>query len=79
MMGKPMSQSRKQHPYTRFEGSVLWRTVEKEIMALVKNGDLKERKRFDPLNPNCYFNNVNRNLNLNLLLNALLCRAAVGF
>jgi hypothetical protein len=41
-MGKPMSQSRKKHPYMRFEGSVLWRTVEKEIMALVKNGDLKE-------------------------------------
>jgi len=26
----------------RFEGSVLWRTVSKEIAALVKNGDLKE-------------------------------------
>jgi hypothetical protein len=37
-----MSQSRKQHPYTQFEGSVLWRAVEKNITALVKNGDLKE-------------------------------------
>jgi hypothetical protein len=45
-----------------------------------KNSDLKGRKRFDPLNPNCYLFKVNRNLNLNLLLNALLlCRAAVGF
>jgi hypothetical protein len=45
-----------------------------------KNSALKERKPFDPLNPNCYLYNVNRNLNLNLLLNALLlCRAAVGF
>ncbi|MGB7746589.1 MAG: hypothetical protein WBN75_04800 [Verrucomicrobiia bacterium] len=40
---------------------------------------MKARKRFDPLNPNCYLYNVNCNLNLNLLLNALLCRAAVGF
>jgi hypothetical protein len=38
-----MSQSRKQHPYIKFEGSVLWRTVEKAIAALVKNGDLEER------------------------------------
>jgi hypothetical protein len=37
-----MSQSRKQHPYMKFEGSVLWRSVEKEIAGLVKNGDLKE-------------------------------------
>jgi hypothetical protein len=26
----------------KFEGSVLWRAVSKEIAALVKNGDLKE-------------------------------------
>ncbi len=38
-----MAQSRRQHPYTEFEGSVLWRTVEKAIVALVKNGDLKEQ------------------------------------
>jgi|GEM_PF-1080841 len=44
-----------------------------------KNSGLKGRKRFDLLNPNCYFYNVNRNLNLNLLLNALLCCVAVGF
>jgi hypothetical protein len=37
-----MSQSRKQHPYSKFEGSVLWRAIEKQIAALVKNGDLKE-------------------------------------
>jgi hypothetical protein len=37
-----MSQPRKQHPYITFEGSVLWRTVSKEIAALVQNGDLKE-------------------------------------
>jgi hypothetical protein len=37
-----MSESRKHHPYMKFEGSVLWRTVSKEIVALVKNGDLKE-------------------------------------
>jgi len=37
-----MPQPRKQHPYTKFEGSVLWRAVSKEIAALVKNGDLKE-------------------------------------
>ena len=37
-----MSESRKQHPYMRFEGSVLWRVVSQEIAALVKNGDLKE-------------------------------------
>jgi len=37
-----MAQSRKQHPYTDFEGSVLWRTIEKAIAALVKNGDLEE-------------------------------------
>jgi hypothetical protein len=37
-----MSQSKRQHPYKKFEGSVLWRTVEKQIGALVKNGDLKE-------------------------------------
>jgi hypothetical protein len=47
---------------------------------MAKNGNLKVRKRFDPLIPNCYCYNVNRNLNLNLLLNARrLCRAAVGF
>ena len=46
---------------------------------MVKNSDLKRGKRFDPLNQNCYRCIVNRNLNLNLLLNALLCRAAVGF
>jgi hypothetical protein len=37
-----MAPSHKQHPYTEVEGSVLWRTVEKAISALVKNGDLKE-------------------------------------
>jgi hypothetical protein len=37
-----MPQSRKQHPYTNFEGSVLWGAVEKAINLLVKNGDLKE-------------------------------------
>ncbi len=37
-----MSQSRKQNPYMKFEGSVLWRSVEKGIVDLVKNGDLKE-------------------------------------
>jgi hypothetical protein len=37
-----MSQPRKQHPYTKFEGSVLWRAVSKEIAALVKNQDLRE-------------------------------------
>jgi hypothetical protein len=37
-----MSRSRKQHPYVKFEGSVLWRTIEREIAALVKNGDLQE-------------------------------------
>jgi hypothetical protein len=37
-----MSKSRKLHPYVKFEGSVLWRTIEKEIVALVKNGDLQE-------------------------------------
>jgi hypothetical protein len=43
-----------------------------------KNSDLKRRKRFDLFKLTCYFVSVNRNLNL-LLLNALLCRAAVGF
>jgi hypothetical protein len=38
-----MSQSRKQHPYIKFEGSVFWRTVKKAIAALVKNGDLEKR------------------------------------
>jgi hypothetical protein len=38
-----MAQSRKQNPYTKFEGSILWRTLEKAIAALVKNGDLEER------------------------------------
>jgi hypothetical protein len=37
-----MSHSRKQHPLLKFEGSVLWRTVSKEIAALVKNRGLKE-------------------------------------
>jgi hypothetical protein len=37
-----MSKSRKLHPYVKFEGIVLWRTIEKEIVALVKNGDLQE-------------------------------------
>jgi hypothetical protein len=37
-----MSESRKQHPYIKFEGGVLWRAIEKQIAALVKNGDLKE-------------------------------------
>jgi hypothetical protein len=32
----------RQHPYKQFEGSVLWRVVEKEIAALVRNGDMKE-------------------------------------
>ena len=37
-----MSHSRSQHPYVEFEGSILWRAIEKEIAALVKNGDLQE-------------------------------------
>jgi len=37
-----MSQPHKHHPYSKFEGSVLWQTVEKAIAVLVKNGDLEE-------------------------------------
>jgi hypothetical protein len=37
-----MAQPHEQHPYTQFDGSVLWRAVEKQVAALVKNGDLKE-------------------------------------
>jgi len=33
---------RRQHPYSELEGSPLWKAVEKQIAALVKNGDLKE-------------------------------------
>jgi hypothetical protein len=35
-------QPRNLHPYKQFEGSNLWRCVEKQIAALVKNSDLKE-------------------------------------
>jgi hypothetical protein len=37
-----MPQSGKHHPYERFEGSILWQTIEQGIAALVKNGDLEE-------------------------------------
>ncbi len=37
-----MSQLRKPHPYAKFEGSVLWRTVEKAVAALAKNEDIQE-------------------------------------
>jgi hypothetical protein len=48
--------------------------------GMKKSGDLKRKKQFDPKQMTCYVVRVNRNLNLNLLLNALLlCRAAVGF
>ncbi|MGA8540252.1 MAG: hypothetical protein WB566_12190 [Terriglobales bacterium] len=30
------------HPYKKFEATVLWRTVEKQIADLVKNGDIQE-------------------------------------
>jgi len=37
-----MAQSRKTHPYKKFEGSVIWHVVEKAIAALVSNGDMQE-------------------------------------
>jgi hypothetical protein len=37
-----MGQMRKPHPYAKFEGRVLWRTVEKAVAALAKNGDIQE-------------------------------------
>jgi hypothetical protein len=37
-----MAQAHEPHPYTAFEGSVLWRTVEKQIATLVKNRDIQE-------------------------------------
>ena len=37
-----MPESSNLHPYKRFEGTSLWRSVEKQIAALVNNGDLKE-------------------------------------
>jgi hypothetical protein len=37
-----MMQARKPHPYKAFEGSVLWRSVEKQIATLVKNHDIQE-------------------------------------
>jgi hypothetical protein len=37
-----MVRLRNTHPYGEFEGSVLWRTVEKAVSALVKNGDMRE-------------------------------------
>jgi hypothetical protein len=37
-----MVRLRKTHPYEEFEGSVLRRTVEKAVSALVKNGDMPE-------------------------------------
>jgi hypothetical protein len=43
------------------------------------NGGLPAEKPFDAARGDGYLAVVNRNLNLNLLLNALLCRAAVGF
>ncbi len=30
------------HPYKEFEATILWRTVEKQIADLVKNGDIRE-------------------------------------
>jgi hypothetical protein len=30
------------HPYTSYEGSVLWKAVSKAVRELVKNGDLTE-------------------------------------
>ena len=37
-----MAQAHKSHPYKAFEGSALWRSVEKQIGALVKNRDIQE-------------------------------------
>jgi hypothetical protein len=37
-----MPLSRKQHPLQTIEGSVLWRTVEKQIASFVRNGDMQE-------------------------------------
>jgi hypothetical protein len=37
-----MARLRKTHPYKNFEGSVIWRAVEKAILALARNGDIKE-------------------------------------
>jgi hypothetical protein len=37
-----MAQAHKPHPYGAFEGSVLWRSVEKQIATLVKNRDIQE-------------------------------------
>ena len=37
-----MMQARMPHPYKAFEGSVLWRSVEKQIATLVKNHDIQE-------------------------------------
>jgi hypothetical protein len=30
------------HPYKKFEATGLWRTIEKQVAALVKNGDIQE-------------------------------------
>lgn len=37
-----MPQSYKHHPYAQFQGSMLWRAIEKQIASLVKNGDMRE-------------------------------------
>jgi hypothetical protein len=45
-----------------------------------KQGHHPDQKPFDVTGCGCYVVAVNRNVNLNLLLNALLlCRVAVGF
>jgi hypothetical protein len=30
------------HPYKKFKATVLWRVVENQISALVRNGDIRE-------------------------------------
>jgi hypothetical protein len=37
-----VTQSRKPHPYKAFDGSALWRLVERQIAALAKNRDIQE-------------------------------------
>jgi len=32
----------RQHPYSEFQDSPLWKAIENQIAVLVKNGDLKE-------------------------------------
>lgn len=42
MAGRSKKQEQVNHPYVSFEGSVVWKAIDKALVNLVRNGDLDE-------------------------------------